>query len=323
MYKILTHRIKNDVSSQLKNSMVSCGVNQEYLINLLFKIINDDYEENDVQEFIDKLKSFKGGSFTVWGNNAKSIVDKLSDSSKLNSKSDNKIIEKKQSNSNPELNLNNDNKNSEMSKIWREGDIICFLNDGCLLMHGIKKDSKVEDIFKNHNNFKQEIKDIRIGKNINEIAQEEFKECKNLVSVDLGLVTIIGKSAFSSCSELKSVKFPEFIKQIDNFAFNQCTNLQSIEINKVGIISPNAFERCTNLKYVKIECFSDIGRQAFARCTNLESVKISSAEAMTKSSKPEIKSDIFSSCESLKSIEVPENVIIDKSFSKKIEITRK
>jgi hypothetical protein len=61
-----------------------------------------------------------------------------------------------------------------------------------------------------------------------------------LQSVNFPQVTIIGPSAFSSCSRLQIANFPQ-VTTIGESAFSSCDNLASVNIPKVTSIGVNAF----------------------------------------------------------------------------------
>lgn len=64
------------------------------------------------------------------------------------------------------------------------------------------------------------------------------------------MVTTIGWSAFSACTNLTSVNIPNSVTSIGRSAFSECTNLIKVDIgNSVTSIGDYAFE-CTNLTSV-------------------------------------------------------------------------
>jgi len=125
-------------------------------------------------------------------------------------------------------------------------------------------------------------------------------------------VTMIGRVAFSGCTNLSSINvnesntayasedgvlfnknktalifyplgktttsysIPNSVKSIYTKAFAGCTNLSSIEIpNSVTSIGDNAFSECTNLSSIEIpSSVTSIGIGAFYGCTSLSSITI-------------------------------------------------
>ena len=73
---------------------------------------------------------------------------------------------------------------------------------------------------------------------ITEIAEEAYKDKRNIVSVILPKsVTKIGKSAFYACSCLNDIELQEGVTEIGERAFTFCDKLTSVTIpNGVSII---------------------------------------------------------------------------------------
>ena len=146
------------------------------------------------------------------------------------------------------------------------------------------------------------------------IKKEAFKECRNLVKINIPMsVTEIGDSAFSCCSSLKSVIILDGVKKIGNSAFFDCPSLTNVSISEsVTVIGDWAFYACSSLTSVSIpELVTEIGERAFYRCSSLTSVNIPSSVI-------EIKKKAFSNCYSLTSIIIPPSVkkIGDQAFEK-------
>ena len=90
------------------------------------------------------------------------------------------------------------------------------------------------------------------------------------------IVTAIGNSAFSGCSNLSSVILTDSIKSIGKSAFKRCANLTTINIpNSVTSIGDEAFYGCGNLDSITIpDSVKTIGNYAFADCFLLVSAVI-------------------------------------------------
>ena len=129
---------------------------------------------------------------------------------------------------------------------------------------------------------------VTIGANITGIAYEAFRGCNNLTSVDiLGDVTIIGASAFSGCSKLTSINLPETVYDIGFDAFAGC--------------SASLFNEYDSCKYLG----NDVSPYYFLIGTtdnNLGSYQIHEDTRV-------IAYSAFSSCQRLRSIVIPKNVI--------------
>ena len=111
------------------------------------------------------------------------------------------------------------------------------------------------------------------------ISRELFKECENLVSLDLTncpKLTAIQESSFEGCTSLQSIKFHDNLQYIGKNAFKGCTSLGEISLNS-GLIEMNeaAFSGCTSLatvivKAANLKCKassgSGIAKGIFANC---------------------------------------------------------
>ncbi len=88
------------------------------------------------------------------------------------------------------------------------------------------------------------------------------------------IVTIIGSSAFSSCSTLTSIVIPETATRIEQNAFRYCRGLTEVVIpDNVTYIGDYAFSECSRLATVTIGAsVNDIGSGAFYPCSALSSV---------------------------------------------------
>lgn len=100
---------------------------------------------------------------------------------------------------------------------------------------------------------------------------------KDVVSVTIpDSVTLIGGSAFYSCSKLKSVVIGKSVKTISGCAFYDCKSLEKIVIpDSVKKIGSSAFYECKNLTSVDFgNSLEEIGKEAFYYCSSLTSVVI-------------------------------------------------
>jgi len=109
-----------------------------------------------------------------------------------------------------------------------------------------------------------------------EIVRDEINGT-NLVSVEIGdCVTIIGDSAFDSCTSLTSIDISNSVTSIGDWAFRDCTSLTSCTIGSgLTSIGQAAFVRCTSLTSIEIPSgVTSIGDYAFTYCTSLTSVTV-------------------------------------------------
>lgn len=79
---------------------------------------------------------------------------------------------------------------------------------------------------------KSEITSVRIGKNINYIGRNAFKDCASLKTavIEEG-VKSIGEASFYGCKALESIEIPSTVEKIDDAAFFD-TGLKEIDFSK-------------------------------------------------------------------------------------------
>lgn len=145
------------------------------------------------------------------------------------------------------------------------------------------------------------VTEIVIPDIVTEIAEDAFKGCADIVSVNIAdSVTAIGSSAFQDCSSLKSVTLPAGLQALEEQTFTGCTTLQSIAL-PAGIteIENYLFSGCASLASVELKGnVTAIGNSAFKNCAALSGFEI-------PASVTEISDDAFSGCGSLTSVTVP------------------
>ena len=139
---------------------------------------------------------------------------------------------------------------------------------------------------------------------VDSIGDNAFRE-KDVVSVTIpDSVTLIGSSAFFSCSKLKSVVIGKSVETISDYAFKNCKSLEKIVIpDSVKIIKESAFFWCENLTSVDFgNSLETIEREAFYYCSSLTSVVI-------PDSVKDIYGDAFLYCESLTDFTIGKSVL--------------
>jgi len=89
-------------------------------------------------------------------------------------------------------------------------------------------------------------------------------------------VTVIGRYAFSGCSELTSITIPSSVVNIENSAFSNCVKLKNIIIpSSVVSIGDSAFFGCEIMTNIDIpSSVTSIGRSAFIFCENLITINV-------------------------------------------------
>ena len=162
---------------------------------------------------------------------------------------------------------------------------------------------------------------VAISDGITNIGSEAFRECENLVGVQLpnsvteigynvfagcrslnktvipNSVTTIRNGAFQGCSSLTSMVIPNSVTEFGDFVFANCISLTSVAIsNSVTAIGYNTFYYCKDLTSVEIpNLVTAIGVWAFYRCSSLTSIKL-------PNSVTEIGKVAFEGCSSLAEI---------------------
>lgn len=178
-----------------------------------------------------------------------------------------------------------------------------------------------------------------IPDNVKEIGEEAFRDCNRLYKVSIPGSTIIGESAFYSCSVLNDVEIKEGNAEIKEGAFWDCNALKKIVLPKgKTIVSDYMFSECTSLQSVTFdddiksigeEAFSctaftefnipdtveSVGKMCFRECEKLKKVTLS--KGIKCNGDKTILSGVFSGCISLEEITIPQNInyIGDDMFS--------
>ena len=149
---------------------------------------------------------------------------------------------------------------------------------------------------------------------VTRIGERAFERCTDLKSVIIpNTVTWIEGHAFSNCNKLSHINIPETVTGIGYRAFSGCSSLLSLNVHKnVSYIGIGAFGACSGLVSITVDsdnryydsrndCNGIIGTASgclIAGCINThipETVK-------------SIGDDVFSWCENLKSIVIPNSV---------------
>ncbi len=121
-----------------------------------------------------------------------------------------------------------------------------------------------------------DLKEVKLGDDLKEIADRAFIECHSLESINLSKVEKVGSNAFLNTS-LKTADLSS-AQSIGKFAFSECVELMTVTLNKNGtVIEEGAFANSDKLNKVNgIGSATSIGDYAFAY-TAITSVDLSSA----------------------------------------------
>ena len=146
------------------------------------------------------------------------------------------------------------------------------------------------------------------------IGRFAFTVCKSLESIEFpDSLESIGYGAFSSliygnsgsyvASSLKSIKFGINLKSIDGYAFHCNENLSKIEFsgNDLNLIGIGAFRECTSLVEINLTG-NDLVIEGYAFYCN------TALKSITCSGVKRIDNDVFSHCNALETVTLPENL---------------
>ena len=185
-------------------------------------------------------------------------------------------------------------------------------------------------------------------KKVTSIRQYAFENCDSLKSISIpDSVTSIGYGAFRNCGNLETVKLSNKLESINSSMFYGCNSLKTITIpSSVTSIGYDAFEECSSLTYItyngtkqewnSINTEASIFDEIKILCTDGtinekkttdsyeyvikaddtveitkyvgEPVDIEIAEELDGKKVTSIKHSAFQSCNSLKSISIPDSV---------------
>lgn len=119
---------------------------------------------------------------------------------------------------------------------------------------------------------KKDVVSVTIPDSVTYIDRYAFYSCSKLKSVVIGKsVETISEDAFRDCKSLEKIVIPDSVKIIREYAFYGCENLTSVDFgNSLEEIGNEAFCYCSSLTSVVIpDSVTYIGDYAFLICENL------------------------------------------------------
>lgn len=166
---------------------------------------------------------------------------------------------------------------------------------------GYNSQNIYNNAFKNDNN----IRSVKISKDITKICASAFYDCENLESVSFeegSNLKTIDYYGFYKCTSLKEISLPDTLSSIGSHCFQGCSSLESVKLpDGLKCVEYCAFKDCSSLKYIEIpDSVKELSSGAFVRCTSLEYIK-------TPLNLGYIADYCFYECSSLKSIYLPES----------------
>lgn len=152
---------------------------------------------------------------------------------------------------------------------------------------------------------------ITLHANTTLIRNYAFKDCDNLINVDLSNcinLTAIADGTFYGCDNLVNVDLSNCtnVSKIGDWAFHNCDNLTSVDLTNcanISTIATYAFDGCSSLQFIDLSnCtnLQSIGGNAFADCKSLTSIVI--PENVTSISYGDTWDEAFYNCINLKTV---------------------
>lgn len=146
------------------------------------------------------------------------------------------------------------------------------------------------------------IEEVRIPKGVTEIGESAFYHCDNLKVVEIpDSVNRIGHSAFNECNNLKIEKLTTNGRMIQHYAFGGVT-IEELEVSESLIADGNSSFSGAKIKRVSFEeGIGVIPSRVFSNCDSIEEIRI--PDSVT-----EIRDSSFIRCNNLKIVEIPSSV---------------
>lgn len=150
---------------------------------------------------------------------------------------------------------------------------------------------------------------VVLPESVIEIADNAFKDCTSLSTINLSKITEIGSSSFNNCKSLGENLILTNLKTVSDYAFQNCAGLKSVEMPVATGIGRFAFSmrdnsNSTMLTTVIIPNVTAIGYNAFQSCSKLQSIEIPNCTHLGfyDDSSFDYQGDCFSGCKSLSTV---------------------
>lgn len=124
------------------------------------------------------------------------------------------------------------------------------------------------------------ITSITFGKNIAKVESSAFKNCANLVTVNINNdCSLFENECFMNCTSLERIEIPKNSANcsVGTRAFNGCTSLEYADIGSVKYLGSELFVGCSSLVEVVADNITAMGYTIFTGCVNLERFDIPTA----------------------------------------------
>jgi len=157
------------------------------------------------------------------------------------------------------------------------------------------------------------LKEVKLPDTITEIRGQAFKNCIKLKEVNIPKnLEYLGGGAFYGAINIREIELPDTLTFLGGEAFKDARNLTKVKLsNQLTEIRGNTFENCIKLESIDIpDSVTRIGGHAFYNDRMLKKVKFGYDSQLK-----EIGSSAFRLCDNLRSITLPNGVIInDRAF---------
>ncbi len=128
----------------------------------------------------------------------------------------------------------------------------------------------------------------KLDQNYSYIGSNTFENCESLISIDFGLIEMIGEYSFKNCTNLRKLIFTNTIKSIGKEAFKGCKELKSVEftsdLDTYILNRPQTILECfqnTDLREILFPKVENIYNYAIVDCPKLENIYVSDIACMS------------------------------------------